>query len=498
VRSGAASFTLVNSFMTGGNSTPTQTIALGSQAACLPATTPRIFLQLKPASFWEEGLQLKLDAVSTGASSFQVAPVYIQHNPVTVAGMQVVGAYASFAIIAGRPAIAFYDATNGDLKFVRSADVVGKNWGTPITVDRGIVLAYPITSTSARSDVGQAIQLIVVTDPGTQIQYPAIFYWDATKHLIKYIRSTAADGSTWPTVPVIVDPNANAQFMPSELSAAIIDGSPAVLYRDSTADLSQTRVCYVRATDPLGAVTIITPAPPTGTAGTAPPANITSPFGPVVVLEGPSDLFPGFYPNLCECNINGSRLPVAVWNRYDSTSTFSPGRITVGNDAAFSTFGSYNIVSNTSNMFFLTMVQLPDGTVVIMYADNDGILKVTRSTNASLSSFSTPVQVYDLQTLTVQAAFATYLVNGKLAVVVRDANSGVLMYGRSRDSAAQVWEAPTPLVSSASVSKTGLCLTARADGCPSVCYQDAATGTLCYIASLPVEQAFDWLAVCSS
>jgi len=45
------------------------------------------------------------------------------------------GKHCSLAVIAGNPAISYYDEETGDLKYVRALDAQGSSWGTPETVD---------------------------------------------------------------------------------------------------------------------------------------------------------------------------------------------------------------------------------------------------------------------------------------------------------------------------------------------------------------------------
>lgn len=95
------------------------------------------------------------------------------------------GTHASSAVINGHPAIAYYDATNGDLKYVRAADPRGHSWLPPVTV-------------ASRGDVGQFPSLSVISGN------PAISYYDATNKLLMYVRSTDISGVFWGN-PVIVD-----------------------------------------------------------------------------------------------------------------------------------------------------------------------------------------------------------------------------------------------------------------------------------------------------
>ena len=56
-------------------------------------------------------------------------------TPVTVDSTGRVGLYTSLSIVAGNPAISYFDSTNYDLKYVRASDASGTSWGTPVTVD---------------------------------------------------------------------------------------------------------------------------------------------------------------------------------------------------------------------------------------------------------------------------------------------------------------------------------------------------------------------------
>jgi len=65
-------------------------------------------------------------------------------TPLTVGSNGYVGLYASLAVVGGRPAIAYHDFDpNYDLKYVRASDATGSDWDEPVTVDSaGRVGAY--------------------------------------------------------------------------------------------------------------------------------------------------------------------------------------------------------------------------------------------------------------------------------------------------------------------------------------------------------------------
>lgn len=89
-----------------------------------------------------------------------------------------VGKHASMLVVEGFPAIAYYDATNQDLKYVRALDARGIRWGTPVKV-------------AERGDVGQFPSLSIINGN------PAISYYDATNGSLMYIRSSDAPGVFW-------------------------------------------------------------------------------------------------------------------------------------------------------------------------------------------------------------------------------------------------------------------------------------------------------------
>lgn len=88
------------------------------------------------------------------------------------------GTHTSMALVNGTPAIAYYDATSQDLKYVRAADARGTTWLPPVTL-------------ASRGDVGKYPSLSVIN--GT----PAVSYYDATNGTLCYIRSTDNSGVFW-------------------------------------------------------------------------------------------------------------------------------------------------------------------------------------------------------------------------------------------------------------------------------------------------------------
>lgn len=135
------------------------------------------------------GVELELEGGSH-AKTLQVGNVNAPGSEwvsrgTTDAAAATLGTYASTATVNGHPAIAYYDASNGDLKYVRAADPRGSSWLAPVTV-------------ASRGDVGLHPSLAVINGN------PAISYYDATNRTLVYIRSTDVSGVFW-GAPVIAD-----------------------------------------------------------------------------------------------------------------------------------------------------------------------------------------------------------------------------------------------------------------------------------------------------
>ncbi len=138
-----------------------------------------------------------------------------------------VGQYASLAVVNGNPAISFHDFTKGDLRYIRAADVNGATW----TAGSGMQLA------GATDSVGQYTSLKVVNGN------PAVSYYNVTNLALRYVRATNASGSTWGT-PVAVDNNPSLA-LGWYTSLIIANGRPAICYMDA----SNAFETYIRAND---------------------------------------------------------------------------------------------------------------------------------------------------------------------------------------------------------------------------------------------------------
>jgi hypothetical protein len=173
----------------------------------------------RPAiSYWNQtnGTLMYSRADNAAGSAWPASPAQFSYD-----APNVVGLYTSLAVVNGNPAISYYDQTNGNLKYVRASDASGSTWtNTPRVV-------------AFTNDVGRFTSLKVVNG------YPAISYYSATGGDLLFCQATHADGNTWGT-PVTVDSTGDVGL---NTSLAIVDGNPAIGYWDQT----NSALKYVRA-----------------------------------------------------------------------------------------------------------------------------------------------------------------------------------------------------------------------------------------------------------
>lgn len=149
-------------------------------------------------------------------------PVVVDDPP----GTTNAGQYTSLVVINGNPAVAYYDVSNGDLKYNRATDANGAAWGTPQILD-------------ATGTTGQFTSMEIVNGN------PAISYYDGTNTDLRYIRATNANGTAWAAPVTVTGAGTNTgQYT----SMKVVNGNPAISFYNST----DQDLVYVRATDANG------------------------------------------------------------------------------------------------------------------------------------------------------------------------------------------------------------------------------------------------------
>jgi hypothetical protein len=235
-------------------------------------------------------------------SGFRALPASWHFATLDSSGM--VGQGPSLRMIGGNPAVSYCDDTNFGARFIRASDPNGAGWGAPVQVASGVSATTNSTSL-----------LMVGSNPAIAFQRGNVKYSRATDSVggswssfvalgssnmqdsinllmvssrpavigrnphIEICRANDSTGTAWPTTTLQVD-GANRP-----VSAAIVDGMPAVAYTTGTDQLA-----YRRATTADG-----------------------STWGSQVLLEG--EQFNNFVPSLAVINgrpavsfVNGTDL----------------------------------------------------------------------------------------------------------------------------------------------------------------------------------------------
>jgi len=247
----------------------------------------------------------------------------------------------SFGIVSGRPAIVYVIeetfGTDDRLEYLRADDAKGTSWtGTPNVIDAtGSGVGFFLSDLSDlkiisgnpavihrngvdekfyfhRAPAADGSGVWTTVDPlataGITFTQnfstpcllevsgnPAMVFWDSNDTRYKYIRATAADGSTWPAAAVnigvpIPDLTIGSLVV---IKCLIVNGRPAVFLRISL--LEQGNYFYARASDALGSAWSSPSAPFPDTAiGFIDPILLSGTSFPAVALNEFTQTFLGY------------------------------------------------------------------------------------------------------------------------------------------------------------------------------------------------------------
>jgi len=333
-----------------------------------------------------------------------------------------VGRNASLAVVDGHPAVAYWDYTNRDLKYVRAQDAAGVGWGAPLTLD-------------SAGNVGLYISLAVVDGR------PAVAYYDGTNYDLKYVRAADAAGAIW-GAPLTVDGAGGV----CSASLAVVDGHPAVAYYN----WGNGALKYVRAQDAVGAT-----------------------WGAPLTVDSAG--FVGSESDVSLAVVDG-RPAVAYYDDYNRGLKYVRAQ-----DAAGATWGAPLTVDSAGFVGSESDVSLAvvDGCPAVAYyaaTNSNRDLKYIRAADAAGSIWGVPLTLDSSGNAAWYASLA--VVDGRPAVAYYDSANYDLKYVRAQDAAGVGWGAPLTLDSAGNV---GLYISlAVVDGRPAVAYLDYTNGDLRY------------------
>jgi hypothetical protein len=335
----------------------------------------------------------------------------------------------SFAIVSSNPACSFNMDTgpNSDLYYLRASNIAGTSWGPPVLV-----------TTS-----GLPLKTALAVVNGN----PAICFGDNNATDLRFVRALNATGTTW-GAPLTVDSN-----YASQLSVAMVHGTPAIAYRGTAGITNQLR--YVRALDADGA------------AWGAPVVVSTGSFG-----QGFSLLLVGDRPAIAFTDDYRLKFVRAA----DTNGAAWPAPVAVETSAAF---GAFNYPS----------MQVIHGNPAISYhAAPSNHLRYVRAADPTGTTWNAPVTVVTNTVVHQFTSMGIVATNPAIAYGQTNFPSG-LYFVRATDAAGNNWGAAQVLDADTGLKPEDGQL-GYVDGDPGVAYLDGKGG-ICHVRS-KLDNASTW------
>lgn len=426
-----------------------------------------------------------------------------------------VGQEVSMAIVSGNPAISYYDASRGELKYVRANDTTGTSWGTPVTLDEmgpvangtSLVVingvpavsyaAYNETTSSrnlrfvfATDATGSKWNSPVAVDAGSGTgdyssltvvsSNPAISYYDSTTGNLKYVRATDVAGNSWGT-PVTID---STNIVGQYTSLKVINGNPAISYYDSTS----TSLKYVRASTTTGS-TWNTPITVENSASVGQHTSMA------VVSSNPAisyyDQTNGNLKYVRATDASGTAwgAPITVDNSASNVGEYTSLAVVNGapaigydgltfaraTDATGSAWGAPTTIAGPTNTFYTSLVVVGGNPALCCYNGGDGSLQYVRATNAGGTAWAAAVTADASSGELHSGEYSSCaVVDGNPAVCYLDPANDELKFVRASDTIGSAWGSPVRI--NGNVNGFGLinghCSLAVVNGRPVVCFDE--------------------------
>ena len=286
------------------------------------------------------------------------------------------GQFASLAIVSSNPAIAYFDASNGDLKFARNAASNGLG-------------AWSIASIVTTDTVGAFSSLAIIGGN------PAIGFFDDTADAVRFTRNANATGSgAWSTFTV-----GGTGGIGTRLSLAEVSGNPALAYGFAQVGAGILRFARNAAADGSGAWTTSNVETTTAT-----PINLSLYSSLAIVSGTPA---------------------ISYYHQTDSSLKFA-------RNAAADGSGAWVIatVDNSADVGQYTSMAIVNGNPAISYYDvSNTALKFARNSLSDGSGTWTTVTVDNNAAVGEQTSLA--IINGLPVITYYDATNGDLKFARN-------------------------------------------------------------------
>jgi len=342
-----------------------------------------------------------------------------------------VGYNSSLAVVAGKPAIAYYDNTNGSLKYVRAENADGTSWGTPITLDD-----------NGNFYAGHWASLAVINGN------PAVAYEEdlgSGNYDLTFIRASDSTGTNWNT-PVVADANYPAQG--GHMSLKLINENPAIAYSywsNETKDLM-----YVRATNADG-----------------------SSWGTPLVLDSEGDV--GQY-----CSLKELYQGPGISYRDATNHVLKFIRSLDSNGSSWET--PIGVDSTGNPGYYTSLAYIGGSPTISYYGATTGQVRYIRAANWEGDDWSEPY--IELDELGIAGgATSLAMISNKPAVAYYDEENDDLKYVSATNSTGTSWNSPVTVDSTGSVGWD--CSLCEVNDKPAISYRDTSNGNLKYAVYFP-------------
>ncbi len=320
-------------------------------------------------------------AVDTASGTLAVhgwtSPVY--PDPATAG----TGNESSLAVVGGLPAIAYYEAVNTDLFYVRALDGKGLAWNSPVRVN------------SVQSDAtGRWPSMKLVGGN------PAVAFHDSGNGDLMYCRSSDNFGVSWPA-SLVVDSAGDTGQHPS---MQVVDGLPHIAYHQ----LENLQLRYVRASDSLGGA-----------------------WDASFVLDDSGDV--GAYPSLAVINGNPA---VSYWDDGGGAVVYMRANTPGG-----TSWGAPVFVGGVGSLNSPTWLLEANGNPAVGYEDNSsGEQWLSRSSDAQGMGWPAASEMPAANGSPASLSMA--IIDGNPAIAFFDNTGFDLEYSRALNKSGTQWEAP--------------------------------------------------------
>lgn len=342
------------------------------------------------------------------------------------------GSYASLALVGGRPAVAYREDGDGDLRFARSSDSSGEIWPAS---------AIATVAGAGFDDVGEYCSLAEVSGR------PAISYYDASHGDLKFLRANDSSGTDWPSATTVDGVASNTG---RHTSLAVVGGVPAISYiSPNTGELM-----YAWSADAEGS--------------SWPVSNIVAIEGSLAAARQHTALIEvGGKPAIASCNISTGNLRYVYLSGADASVPANWASVDVETSGA------------VSGQITLALV---GGLPAVSYQGSSGDIRYSRALDAIGSAWGSVVSV------AAGSYGALADIEGRPAVSYYDAGAGDLKFAWAGDSTGSTWPVGNIVtVDGASANVGTYSSLTSVDGLPVIAYRDQSSFDLKY-AALPAAE----------